>query len=462
MNKNSLNFIFFSFLLQVFFFFSTPYVTVAGERKVDLFECYVSCDDKLVINGRVHSVLSGSKNPFWENLKLFFSNEHENQWLKVKCQGKEYTVKTDNHGKFSLDIPGFDRKKTQNNVEFVAINPPEGEKGVRVKKSWNLRHNILQAFNKVPKYGTINDFDDTNIITEAYSKKKLMRNTFFKKMTNRKVVPGAPEVMQGYAKGKNSDEENYTFYVTGSPTDLFGSINKFMEKHGFPKGPMRLRQIGFRSFGRKGFLGWVFRKLSLGNEKTEDDLLHGYQYKIDSIRKILNKNPGVIFDLRGDAGEEDPEIYSQIAMEFPNRIGKIYIRNVGQKDQNPDRIKKLQAKLKQKGVSAQIQLVENEFETALDAYKRGRMSKEAALKVGQKVQESGQLPKNYNFSSVLGQLPAIKTKAKSYLQSLKMEMGQLKRKYQNSLNEAKFNEESQKLLQKYKQTKEKFESALKK
>ena len=51
--------------------------------------------------------------------------------------------------------------------------------------------------------------------------------------------------------------------------------------------------------------------------------------------------PELPFILIGDSGEEDPEVYHQIAQEAPNQILAIYIRNVSQEPERPAAIREL-------------------------------------------------------------------------------------------------------------------------
>jgi phosphatidate phosphatase APP1 len=54
----------------------------------------------------------------------------------------------------------------------------------------------------------------------------------------------------------------------------------------------------------------------------------GTETKPKAIEEILNTYPGRQFFLVGDSGEQDPEVYAQIAQKYPDQISKIFIRNV--------------------------------------------------------------------------------------------------------------------------------------
>ena len=53
---------------------------------------------------------------------------------------------------------------------------------------------------------------------------------------------------------------------------------------------------------------------------------HG-THKLRAIENILNFHPTLPCILIGDSGEQDPEIYSEVVKDFPNRVEAIYIRD---------------------------------------------------------------------------------------------------------------------------------------
>lgn len=49
-------------------------------------------------------------------------------------------------------------------------------------------------------------------------------------------------------------------------------------------------------------------------------------YKVESIEPLIQEWKKVKFLLVGDSGEKDPEAYAKLALKYPERITKIYIR----------------------------------------------------------------------------------------------------------------------------------------
>src|SRR5688572_7337416 len=84
-----------------------------------------------------------------------------------------------------------------------------------------------------------------------------------------------------------------------------------MAFHDIPKGPLLLRDYGI---SEAQFIASSHR-----------------EHKKRHIAKLLTTYPNLPFVLIGDSGQHDPEIYSQIVVDFPDRIHVIYIRDVSQK-----------------------------------------------------------------------------------------------------------------------------------
>ena len=160
-------------------------------------------------------------------------------------------------------------------------------------------------------FGVISDIDDTILHTGVTStlKWRLIFNTLFKHAESRSPLEGAAEFYHLLHRGKNGKEANPVFYVSHSPWNLYRYLELFLRKNNFPKGPILLRTIGAMR----------------GREKAEKP------QKQTEIINILNRYPDKKFILIGDGGEHDPDIYIEIAENFPNRILAIYIRSVRHK-----------------------------------------------------------------------------------------------------------------------------------
>ncbi len=176
-------------------------------------------------------------------------------------------------------------------------------------------NNVFQGEILIPSenssFGVISDIDDTILHTGVTStlKWRLIFNTLFKNAESRSPLEGAADFYHLLHRGPGGEEANPIFYVSHSPWNLYRYLELFLRKNNFPKGPVLLRTLSAMR----------------GKEKAEKP------QKQTEIIEILNRYPERQFILIGDGGEHDPDIYIEIAENFPNRIKAIYIRSVQHK-----------------------------------------------------------------------------------------------------------------------------------
>lgn len=159
------------------------------------------------------------------------------------------------------------------------------------------------------EYGVISDIDDTILHTDVTSflKLRLLKNSLLTNAYSRIPLAGAPEFYQKLHLGKYGENKNPIFYLSNSPWNLYQYLKLFLDYNKFPKGPMLLRN--FRTpFDR-----------SLKPEKP---------HKQKEIINILKTYPKLNFILIGDSGEHDASIYTDIAVQYPERIKAIYLLSV--------------------------------------------------------------------------------------------------------------------------------------
>ena len=148
----------------------------------------------------------------------------------------------------------------------------------------------------------ISDIDDTIKISQVADRKELVRNTFVRPF---KAVPGTATIYRELAK------QGAAFhYVSGSPWQLYEPLEQFLAKADFPAGTFHLRNFRLK-------------------DRTATALFQpAEKHKLAAIRRLLRDFPERRFLLIGDSGEQDPEIYCQIAREHPKQIVGIFIRTV--------------------------------------------------------------------------------------------------------------------------------------
>lgn len=155
----------------------------------------------------------------------------------------------------------------------------------------------------VPPQGlsVVSDIDDTIKVTAVRDRGELLRNTFTRPFT---AVDGMAERYQRWAGAGAA-----LHYVSNSPWQLAAPLTEFLDRESFPPGSLHLRLLRLKD---RTFL---------------DFLREGSAAKQATILSLLDRWPGRKFILVGDSGEQDPEVYGEIALARPRQVVQILIRN---------------------------------------------------------------------------------------------------------------------------------------
>ncbi|MGV3525146.1 MAG: phosphatase domain-containing protein [Candidatus Sericytochromatia bacterium] len=268
------------------------------------------------------------------NLSWLESDERAGVALELTIGDEHVRTQTDREGFFSVKL-----KPTQ--------PLPVGVQRYQVQLS-PIQNTPLQAataYGQVmvqPKQdctpGIISDLDDTLQETHATSKLKTAKSLFLENAHSQKAVPGMAELLTALDTGVDGQLDGDVTYLSGSPVNYFPRIQAFLDKHAFPDGAVELKNMGFRSW--------------------EDHPLKQTDYKLGHLRELFTTYPDKSFVLFGDSGQQDPEIYRQIATEFPGRVTAIYINNVTDCERDDPRYKGMQ-------------LTRSSLEAAQDLQRRG-------------------------------------------------------------------------------------------
>jgi len=157
-------------------------------------------------------------------------------------------------------------------------------------------------------FGVISDVDDTIQYSHAANKLKAAQTLLLGNETTLKPVPGMAALYQALDQASDGVNDGDVSYLSGSPMNFAGRIENYLENQGFPKGPLQLKNMGFR--------------------KGEDNPVQQSDYKLKHLREMFETYPNKSFLLFGDSGEADPEVYAQIASEYPDRVLGVFINNV--------------------------------------------------------------------------------------------------------------------------------------
>lgn len=149
----------------------------------------------------------------------------------------------------------------------------------------------------------ISDIDDTikfsSILGGARS---VFRNVFVKELSDT-IIPGMGDwYSEMWSKGVRFH------YVSNGPFELLPVIREFFQISHLPPGSIKLRSYA----GRSIFDGFLTAPASRKRAGVED---------------ILNSFPDSRFFLIGDTGEQDLELYAEIARDRPEQIIGIFLRD---------------------------------------------------------------------------------------------------------------------------------------
>jgi len=151
--------------------------------------------------------------------------------------------------------------------------------------------------------GVVCDIDDTVLVTEIAHPLRAAYRTFVQRSRNRRAVPGMADLLREVTAGA---EHVPVLYLSNGPWNLIGPLARFLERNGFPPGPLLLTDWGLQPDR------W-FRD--------------GQAHKRGSLLRLAEDLPGVDWTLVGDTGEHDPALYEEFARAHPDRVAEILLRD---------------------------------------------------------------------------------------------------------------------------------------
>jgi phosphatidate phosphatase APP1 len=258
------------------------------------------------------------KHTMWENMlamiKRYSSDEIPGARVEVRVDGARQEVITGDTGLFKISFDSVSLTPTMNSewIPYVATLHSDitGE-----ERAVSTRGEILVP-GEDTEFGVVSDVDDTILISHATQTLRKLRLMLWRNSRTRKPFPGVAAFYRALHVGKDGKRSNPFFYVSSSEWNLYDLLEDFCIHNGFPKGVFLLRELHVSIF--------KFWKSGGGD----------HQHKYRKIKRLFETYPQMSFILIGDDGQHDPEIYSQISSEYPDRIRAIYIRVVTKKSRD--------------------------------------------------------------------------------------------------------------------------------
>lgn len=148
----------------------------------------------------------------------------------------------------------------------------------------------------------ISDIDDTIKVTNVADRRELLANTLLREFA------AVPDMVAAYRAWSARGVAFH--YVSASPWQLAGCLQRFFTAVGLPEGSMHLRLFRLKD------------STPLGRIPSSKRL------KQAAIIKIFDDFPRRRFLLVGDSGERDPDVYAAVARQRPDQIAGVAIRRV--------------------------------------------------------------------------------------------------------------------------------------
>jgi phosphatidate phosphatase APP1 len=288
-------------ITKLYFIFLLTAFPLWAKNHIDIYTCYGNAHE-MIIEGRVLekgysravSHDDRKRDNFWHRLKQLIRefNGVEEHEITAVIDHKNYQVQSDDWGYFEFDLR-FAKRFLQG-YHSVTLQSE--------KKRDASCHALVLSDQKA--LGIISDFDDTVVLSDVTSKKKLFKHILFKNYKQRTAIPG---MSQRYRSILEDNTPSRLFFITSSPRQLIDEIDDFLDYHDFPK-----RVI-------------LAKKIQIENG---DPLFDSYTYKVGKVENLIRLYPHMIWVLFGDNGEQDPDVYTTIRKKYPQKIKAIYIRDV--------------------------------------------------------------------------------------------------------------------------------------
>lgn len=225
-------------------------------------------------------------------------------FLSVEVTGE--TVHVEVAGQHSQDVSGREGYVT---VDLVLPGLEPGWHPVAYRLAGDGAPDVdgrLLVVDPAATLGVVSDIDDTVIHTGLTRLVETVRTTFLHREEERVPIEGAAEFYRALVAGDEGRAP--VFYVSTGAWNLHHPMQRFLERHAFPAGPLLMTDWGPGT-------GRLFR---------ED----GVAFKSRTILALMAEHPHLRWVLVGDSGQHDPEAYAVVARARPDRVRAIYIRQV--------------------------------------------------------------------------------------------------------------------------------------
>ena len=183
------------------------------------------------------------------------------------------------------------------------LTPGWHEVEITAKAAQPVTANVL-VVSPTQRFGVVSDIDDTVMVTWLPRILLAAWNSFVQRSNTRKPVPGMADL---YAQLREREPDLPFFYLSTGAWNVVPTLRRFLDRHGFPFGPMLMTDWGPTQTA-------LFRS--------------GQEHKRIQLRNLAITFPNMTWLLIGDDGQHDPVIYDDFAREHPTHVAAIAIREL--------------------------------------------------------------------------------------------------------------------------------------
>ncbi|WP_374945335.1 App1 family protein [Agreia sp.] len=154
------------------------------------------------------------------------------------------------------------------------------------------------------RFGVVSDIDDTVMVTALPRPLLAAWNTFVLDEHARVPTPGMAVLLERLT---TEHAGSPVVYLSTGAWNVAPTLTRFLSRNLYPAGPLLLTDWG----------------------PTHDRWFRsGREHKRENLRRLAREFPEVRWLLIGDDGQHDEEIYSEFAIDFPDSIAAVAIRQL--------------------------------------------------------------------------------------------------------------------------------------
>lgn len=229
------------------------------------------------------------------SLRLIFNEERAHRTVRLWMTNHEWHTVTDAEGYFRCDLKNLAALQPGWHRIHADCGDATDEIGLLLVPPENA-------------HGFISDIDDTVLVSEVSSKRRLLFNTLMRNPLQRSVVPGIAKLYETYAARNPLPACAPLFYLSATPRQLHLPLQTVLDHNEFPTGVLITKRVT--------------------NDASSEPIRNQFVYKKNKIEEILKLVKHVKFTLVGDDSEHDPEVFHEIRNLYPDRIEAIWMRHV--------------------------------------------------------------------------------------------------------------------------------------